>query len=184
MHISQRALGYSIATIGLLVALFAFFSLPYITQVGFPVVGTPPGQTTVHVVTYTLAQRLFENWISLLVGILVSGLLLGVVIQGVRSRGRRGSGRPGTKLLTVVAALVLFGLLSDYLSAFPPRIAYYDYIQTTFANGGSSSAGSSFAYYLGPGFWLYATGVVLAIAGGLIAARFESSAPIQQENVA
>lgn len=154
----QKNRGYAIAGIGALVALFAFFFLPYST-----VYGDYFGQAT----RTALSSGLGGGWMWLEAFLAVAALVV-VALQ-------TSTDNPSAMKAPIVAqtrqriyALIGSGALGIMIQLLITLDTYNRFL--VYVNNGAS-------YWYNAGYWLYLLGMGAVIVGGVITLRRRSSSP-------
>lgn len=155
MFLSKGNLGYIISEIGGIVALFAFFALPYIS-LGF--LGSATGSQLANMNSQFI-QGTGALWLEPLVAVIIIGI---AGYQIFRNKGgviAAPAGKGGAVGLIILGALTLVALLIKYaIDAQPPSQSGYSY------------SGLTLASLYGSGFWTYAISMIIVLAGGIVQA--------------
>ena len=154
---SQRLLGYGLTVVGGLLALLAFFTMPYIaygfiSATGSQIAGGLNG----------LAPGYGMLWLEPVIAALVV-LIVGIQLFGSQSSGTEVGQGVATGVV-VVSALTLLIVFCKYL--------FVDTQGTTTTDSlGITSTSPAMASLYGSGFWVYLVGIVVILVGGILAMR-------------
>jgi hypothetical protein len=151
----QQNVGFIIASCGGVVALFAFFLLPYLS-LGF--LGSLTGAQLASV-NNQLIQGMGVLWLEPLVAAAVIGIAIYSIVKSQRDELDKQVANGLAVALILLAGITLFVLFLRYLSdAQPPQSE-------------SGFAGPSLASFYGAGMWIYFLAMLAVLAGGIVQLR-------------
>lgn len=164
---AQKNAGWIIALVGALVALLAFFSMPYISAGFFSFTA----QQIASVGNQVGGQ--FGNFQALwLEPVIAGGLLLFIGYELIASMNSATSTQGGATTLVVLTSLILVFLIGKLLFSDSQPL-----VSTNFL--GQTTTSPSLASYYGSGFWMYIVGIIIMLAGGIVALRSAKSSTME-----
>lgn len=159
LKLTQQSTGWIVAGVGALLALLAFFSMPYIAYLYFSVTA----QQLASAGSQYGSQ--FSNLQLLWLEPLIALVLLAIAgVQLYKSMGPRTDKSAGIAGMLGVSGVTLLFILGKFL--------FFDTqsVTTTSYFGGTTTSPALASFY-GAGFWVYVVGIAVALVGGIIAAR-------------
>lgn len=159
--ITQQNIGPLTVICGGLIALFAFFSLPYLS-LGF--FGTLTGSQLANT-NNQLIQGTGALWLEPLVAVVVIGIAIYLLVGNQRREIAPSTIQGVAVSLVSLAGLTLLVLLIKYATDAQPS--------TSASNPGFT--GPSIASFYGAGVWIYFLAIVIVLVGGIVQLVVNSS---------